>query len=60
MYNFGMPVTMVKDAEVIKQITVKDFDSFVNHSKIFGDDGFFSTSVLNLENERWKEMRGIL
>jgi len=60
MYNFGMPVTMVKDAEVIKQITVKDFESFGNHTNNFGDDGFFSHAVLNLENERWKEMRSIL
>lgn len=62
MFMFSRPVFVVKDAEVVKQIMIKDFDHFVNHDGNLskGADGIFAKSVLLLEDNSWREMRNIL
>ncbi|GBP77549.1 Probable cytochrome P450 9f2 [Eumeta japonica] len=35
-----MPIVMIRDPELIKLITVKDFDHFVDHREFFGEDVF--------------------
>lgn len=59
---FLQPMFLLNDVDVIKQITVKDFDHFVNHNSNLskGADGIFAKSVLLLENNAWREMRNIL
>lgn len=37
-YGFLKPMLMVKDVELIKQITVKDFDSFLDHRDIIPEE----------------------
>lgn len=55
---------MIRDPELVKRITIKDFDHFVNHRPTFADlDGektFFGSSLFAMENERWKDMRSTL
>lgn len=52
---------IVTDAEIIKRITIKDFDHFVNHDQNFDDiDRVFSKSLFSLHNQQWREMRTIL
>lgn len=55
---------MVRDPELIKRITIKDFDHFINHRPIFADiddeKTFFGSSLFAMENERWKDMRSTL
>lgn len=55
---------MIRDPELVKRITIKDFDHFVNHRPIFadldGDKTFFGSSLFAMENERWKDMRSTL
>lgn len=50
------------DAEIIKQITVKDFDSFVNHDKSFNDeiDKISGKMLFALVDDEWRNMRSIL
>lgn len=58
-----MPVVVIKDVELIKKITIKDFDHFTDHnSSAINDktDPLFSKNLLALSGEKWKDMRGIL
>lgn len=50
------------DAEIIKNITVKDFDSFVNHDKSFNDeiDKISGKMLFALVDDEWRNMRSIL
>lgn len=32
------PIILIRDPEIIKMITVKDFDHFVNHREFFSED----------------------
>lgn len=62
MFIFTRPNLVVKDTDVVKQISIKDFDHFVNHdgSLTRGSDGIFAKSVLLLEDNPWREMRNFL
>lgn len=56
---FGTPHFIIRDAKLIKQITIKDFDHFVNHDKIFDEhlDRLFGKSLLLMFDEKWRTMR---
>ncbi|XP_059219189.1 probable cytochrome P450 9f2 [Stomoxys calcitrans] len=55
------PTLMLKDPQLIKQIMVKDFDHFVNRRRFFSDtENLFSSSILMMENEKWRDMRSTL
>jgi cytochrome P450 family 9 len=58
----GTTKLIVKDPTLIKLITIKDFDSFVNHNGNHGieTDRLFSKSVLNLRDQKWKDARTML
>lgn len=62
MFSFMRPVFMVKDAEVLKQMMIKDFDHFVNHDSEFSAHGdrYFARSMLHLLGDDWREMRNAL
>lgn len=53
---------LVTDAEIIKQITVKDFDSFVNHDLNFNEeiDKLSGKMLFALIDDEWRNMRNIL
>jgi len=60
---------MVRDPDLIKQITIKDFDHFINHRNEFdtsSDDdphdmsNLFSSSLFSMRDARWKDMRSTL
>uniref|UniRef100_A0A182W957 Cytochrome P450 n=1 Tax=Anopheles minimus TaxID=112268 RepID=A0A182W957_9DIPT len=68
---FGMMDTMqrvfvVRDPELIKRIGVKDFDHFVNHRPVFGNDenphnkALFGKTLLALSDQKWRDMRATL
>uniref|UniRef100_A0A182S9K1 Cytochrome P450 n=1 Tax=Anopheles maculatus TaxID=74869 RepID=A0A182S9K1_9DIPT len=60
------PVFVVRDPELIKQITVKDFDHFVNHRPIFGSNldrdsiALFGKTLFALSDQQWRNMRATL
>ncbi|XP_063916162.1 cytochrome P450 9e2-like [Zophobas morio] len=58
-YQFLLPTLLVKDPDLIKQITVKDFDHFVDHrSFIPGDsDPLWGRNLFALNGKKWREMR---
>ncbi|XP_049294620.1 probable cytochrome P450 9f2 [Anopheles funestus] len=68
---FGMmdtlqPVFVVRDPELIKRIAVKDFDHFVNHRPVFGNDenphntALFGKTLVALNDQKWRDMRATL
>ncbi|KAL5280710.1 hypothetical protein ACFFRR_004616 [Megaselia abdita] len=71
MYKFGkssiigifetiQPIYLFKSPELCRQIFIKDFTHFVDHRKFFNDDGLFDHSLIQLEGDKWKEMRSTL
>jgi len=61
MFNFKRISYVVIDPELVKRITVRDFDHFVDHSEMFvGLDILFGKSVLSLSGQKWKDMRSTL
>uniref|UniRef100_A0A2M4BJH1 Putative cytochrome p450 cyp4/cyp19/cyp26 subfamily n=1 Tax=Anopheles marajoara TaxID=58244 RepID=A0A2M4BJH1_9DIPT len=66
MFEMLTPMFVVRDPELIKRITVKDFDHFVNHRSMFGspDDPtsrvLLSKTLFVLNDQRWRDMRTTL
>nr|WIT94145.1 cytochrome P450 monooxygenase CYP9Z215 [Euwallacea interjectus] len=61
-YQFTSPALILKDPELIKQLTVKDFDHFTDHRAFVDPDAdpIWAGNLLSLKGERWKEMRSTL
>jgi len=62
LFDFVGPSIVLRDAEVIKQVTVKDSDHFLNHRSMLTeiDDPMFGNSVFMMRGEKWKDMRSTL
>ncbi|CAK9834095.1 Cytochrome P450 9e2 [Anthophora retusa] len=61
-YEFAEPVFFIRDPELIKSISVKNFDHFVNHQTfVIGDlDPLFSKNLFILNDEVWKNVRNLV
>jgi cytochrome P450 family 6 len=58
--EFSSPVAFLLDLDLIKNIFIKDFDSFMNRRLITLEkaDPLFHKTLLLMEGERWRELRG--
>ncbi|KAI4501164.1 hypothetical protein M0802_003537 [Mischocyttarus mexicanus] len=56
------PILMIRDPELIKTITLKQFDHFPNHRGFVeeGEDPLFRNNLFALKDDRWKEARTML
>ncbi|CAD1473360.1 unnamed protein product [Heterotrigona itama] len=61
-FEFSTPLLVIRDLDLIKSITMKNFDHFPNHKMAFNPDvePLFSKNLFSLCNERWREVRTIL
>ncbi|XP_058462580.1 cytochrome P450 9e2-like isoform X2 [Malaya genurostris] len=68
-YDFMQPIFMLRDPDVIKKITVKDFDFFSDHTPTMtngaaedevGGDSLFGNSLFALRGQKWRDMRSTL
>ncbi|CAH0397697.1 unnamed protein product [Chilo suppressalis] len=61
-YEFLNAVVMVKDFELIKRITIKDFENFLDHRNILDEktDPLFGRNLFSLKGQEWKDMRSTL
>ena len=61
-FEFDSPLLMIRDLDLIKSITVKNFDHFLNHRMAFDPDvePLFSKNLFSLCDERWREVRNML
>lgn len=52
----------MRDPEIVKQLTVKDFDYFMDHRAIFTEDTdpMFGKALGSLKGQKWKDMRATL
>ena len=62
MYNFGDPVIVLRSPDLIKNITVKNFDHFVDHPSVIDPttDELFGKNLAGLRGDNWKEIRSLL
>jgi hypothetical protein len=61
-FEFMKPIFIVRDPQLIKQLTVKDFDSFTDHRVLVTEDidVLFGKSLISLKGQKWKgEFRDI-
>lgn len=62
IYEFTHPVFIIRDPDLIKRITVQDFEHFLNHQGNFDVEGdsLLARSLFFSRDQQWKEMRTIL
>ncbi|XP_058462582.1 probable cytochrome P450 9f2 [Malaya genurostris] len=67
MFDTTVPMFVIRDPELIKRITVKDFDHFVDHRPLFGyseeidsPHALFGKSLFSMNGQRWRDMRATL
>lgn len=56
MFQFTNPVFLVRDPQLIKKMTVKDFDYFMDHKVIISEDldPLFGKALVSLTGQKWK------
>ncbi|KAF5303272.1 hypothetical protein FQA39_LY10011 [Lamprigera yunnana] len=61
-YQFSKPMLLIRDLELIKQITVKDFDNFMDHTTFFPEDTepLWGKNLISLTGDKWRHMRATL
>ncbi|XP_063695738.1 cytochrome P450 9e2-like [Culicoides brevitarsis] len=62
LFDMKQPIFMIRDPEIVKQITVKDFDHFGDHRSVLDEkkEPLFGNSLVNLKGQKWREMRATL
>lgn len=62
LHHMNRPVLMIRDPEMIKNICVKNFNHFTDHTTIITEDiePLFGKNLVSLKGKKWKEMRSIL
>ncbi|KAH0814909.1 hypothetical protein GEV33_007883 [Tenebrio molitor] len=62
LYQFLQPTLLIRDPDLIKQITVKDFDHFVDHRSFIpaSSDPLLENTLFALTGMKWREMRSTL
>ncbi|KAL1509580.1 hypothetical protein ABEB36_004292 [Hypothenemus hampei] len=61
-YHLTVPTLIIKDPELIKKITIKDFDHFTDHRGFVNPeaDQLWSNNLFALTGQKWREMRATL
>uniref|UniRef100_A0A336LRM3 CSON012862 protein n=1 Tax=Culicoides sonorensis TaxID=179676 RepID=A0A336LRM3_CULSO len=62
-FEFMKPLYIIRDPDLVKQICIKDFDTFVNHRVTIDDkhvDPIFGRNLFVIKDQRWREMRNIM
>lgn len=61
-FDFVRPVFVIRDPELIKNLAIKNFDSFPDHKSFIDDtvDPLFGGNLFNMGGERWREARALL
>nr|ACZ97407.2 cytochrome P450 CYP9A37 [Zygaena filipendulae] len=61
-FAFLNPVVFIRDLELLRKITVKDFEHFLNHRPLVDEnvDPFMGKILFSLNDQKWKDMRSTL
>jgi cytochrome P450 len=57
VYDTRIPILVVRDLDMIKDITVKSFNNFVNRRSLLEFDGPFKDNLLTIKDDHWKHVR---
>ncbi|XP_058820111.1 probable cytochrome P450 9f2 [Topomyia yanbarensis] len=66
MFDAMTPILVVRDPELIKKITIKDFEYFADHRPMFGDSNndnpysIFGKTLFAMSGEKWRNTRATL
>ncbi|XP_069676321.1 cytochrome P450 9e2-like [Periplaneta americana] len=62
LFEFSNPIVLLRDPDLIKTVTVKDFDNFTDHRAIVTEDSdpLWGKGIFNLQGQQWKDMRSTL
>ncbi|KAG5888983.1 hypothetical protein JTB14_026054 [Gonioctena quinquepunctata] len=62
IYQFATPTLLIRDPELIKEVTIRDFDHFTDHRSFVTktSDPLWGKNVFSLKGQKWREMRSIL
>ncbi|KAI4464094.1 cytochrome p450 [Holotrichia oblita] len=62
MYQGMLPALLIRDPDLIKEITVKEFDHFLNHKPFIPEDiePLWNKNLVVLKDTRWRDMRSTL
>lgn len=58
-YQATHPVLTIADPELIKQVLVKDFTTFINRRALFTYHEIFNNNLFFLEGDSWKAIRSV-
>lgn len=61
-FEFSTPVILIRDPELVKSITIKNFDTFTNR-RGFADeseDKFVSMELFSAKDENWHKVRNLI
>lgn len=61
-YEFTRPMLLLRDLDLIKKITVKDFEYFIDHRSLMDEvmEPLIGRNLFSLSSEEWKDMRATL
>ncbi|XP_037054358.1 cytochrome P450 3A13-like isoform X1 [Peromyscus leucopus] len=60
LFNGLLPVLVITEPDMIKNVLVKEFYSIFTNRHLFGPLGFMKKSITTSENEEWKRIRSLL
>lgn len=61
MLSGGKPHYVVRDPEIIKKLTIKDFDYFEDHNPFMDAkvDKLWGNGLFLMNGQKWRRMRGV-
>ncbi|CAG9827672.1 unnamed protein product [Diabrotica balteata] len=61
-YQFFKPMLAIHDPELIKDVTVKNFDHFMDHTNQMSEnsDPLWTKNLVALRGQQWRDMRSVL
>lgn len=62
VYELTNPIFIIRDPDLVKKITVKDFEHFLNRQVGFDDhlDSLLARNLFFSRDQKWKDMRSVL
>nr|QPF77610.1 cytochrome P450 monooxygenase CYP9A151 [Ostrinia furnacalis] len=61
-FEFTNPLVVIRDLELVKKVTIKDFEHFLDHRTVVDDklDPFWGRNLFSLKGDEWRNMRATL
>ena len=59
MFEYKHPVYFIRDPEIIKNLTIKEFEHFTDHRLVIDEnvEPLFAKGLFGLTGQKWKGMK---